>query len=275
MMKYIQYPIIATILLILLYLGIQAQNEATQYEATTIAIIEKMNLEDQAAFQVKAFVEDYSFGYFENDDRIALEKLTQQQQLHQTKAQEATLFFVGVLVLMSLSYFLIPLRSFIFLGSSAALIALYFGITTPVLMMSIHTEIQYIGDVVLSFESKGVLGSIMKLIDNNNIIIGIVILLFSVLVPLIKTASLLYISLFIHNDFTHNIVTFFKFIGKWSMVDVFVVATLLVFMTTDNSDVSRGEIQMGLYFFLSYVIVSILMSLSSEKMLKAYKDTAI
>ncbi|MCB5266456.1 MAG: paraquat-inducible protein A, partial [Candidatus Cloacimonetes bacterium] len=66
----------------------------------------------------------------------------------------------------------------------------------------------------------------------------------------------------------HGIVRFFKVIGKWSMLDVFVVAVLLVYLTGSGSEVSHAEVQVGLYFFLAYVIVSMLVSLSADKMLE-------
>ncbi len=55
------------------------------------------------------------------------------------------------------------------------------------------------------------------------------------------------------------------------MVDVFVVATFLVYLTANKGDVSRAEVEVGLYFFLAYVIVSMLMSLSADKMLHRLK----
>ena len=55
------------------------------------------------------------------------------------------------------------------------------------------------------------------------------------------------------------------------MVDVFVVAVFLVYLTANKGDVSRAEVEMGLYFFLAYVIVSLLGSLSADRMLKQLK----
>jgi uncharacterized paraquat-inducible protein A len=57
-------------------------------------------------------------------------------------------------------------------------------------------------------------------------------------------------------------------IGKWSMVDVFVVAVFLVYLTGNKGEISRAEVEMGLYYFLAYVIVSMLVSLSANKMLQ-------
>ena len=55
------------------------------------------------------------------------------------------------------------------------------------------------------------------------------------------------------------------------MVDVFVVATFLVYLTADKGDVSRAEVEVGLYFFLAYIIVSMLVSLSADRMLQNNK----
>ena len=56
------------------------------------------------------------------------------------------------------------------------------------------------------------------------------------------------------------------------MVDVFVVAVFLVYLTANKGDVSRAEVEMGLYFFLAYVIVSMLVSLSADRMLSTNKS---
>jgi uncharacterized paraquat-inducible protein A len=137
--------------------------------------------------------------------------------------------------------------------------------------VTIHKKVDYLGDVVLSFESKGILGSISKLFEGGDWVVAGVILLFSVVVPLIKICSLLFISLFMESRFAHNMVKFFKMIGKWSMVDVFVVATFLVYLTANKGDVSHAEVEVGLYFFLVYVLVSMLVSLSADRMLYAKK----
>ena len=152
------------------------------------------------------------------------------------------------------------------------MVTLVFGLITPILMVTIHTEVEYLGDIVLSFESKGVLGSIEKLFEGGDVLVALVILLFSVLVPVLKILSLLFVSVFMESKFAHNIVKFFKMIGKWSMVDVFVVAVFLVYLTANKGDVSRAEVEVGLYFFLAYVIVSMLVSISADKMLHNLKE---
>lgn len=138
-------------------------------------------------------------------------------------------------------------------------------------MMSIHKDVQYLGEVVLTMESKGVLGSIAKLFESHDYIVGGALLLFSIVLPLLKTLSMLFLALFLKNKSAQTVVQFFKMLGKWSMADVFVVATFLVYLSGNKSEMSRVEVQVGLYFFLAYVILSMLASLSADKMLQENK----
>jgi len=155
------------------------------------------------------------------------------------------------------------------LVSLGALMGLVYGLITPILLIMVHKNVEYLGDVVLSFESKGIIGSIEKLYSMGNYPVAIVILLFSVVIPSIKTIALLLLAIFEKQKFAQKMVLFFKHLGKWSMADVFVVSLLLVFLSTGSTDVSRAEIEIGLYFFLSYVIFSIIASITAEKMLQA------
>ena len=58
----------------------------------------------------------------------------------------------------------------------------------------------------------------------------------------------------------YEVITFFKLIGKWSMADVFVVSTFLVYFSASKGSMSQAEVQVGFYFFFIYVIVSMLTS---------------
>jgi len=52
------------------------------------------------------------------------------------------------------------------------------------------------------------------------------------------------------------------------MLDVFVVALLLVYLGSGKGGVTRSEIEIGLYFFLAYVLLSMTASLAAERMLR-------
>jgi len=263
----ILYILLIFVLAMMVFFGSKAYTKAKSYEQATALLVTHMSAKKLAEFQLKEFAETFSLGFYENDKKKDLEKLRAEQKLYKKQSQKYTLYFMLSFLGILGSYFFISLRVFTFFASVAGIITLVLGLITPIMMVTIHKEIEYLGDVVLSFESKGVIGSIIKLFENDDTIVALVLLLFSVLIPMIKILSLLFVSIFMENKFAYSIVNFFKMIGKWSMVDVFVVATFLVYLTTNKGDVSRAEVEVGLYFFLAYVIVSMLVSLSADKML--------
>lgn len=264
--------LLSSLVIIMGYFGLQAYTQATKYEQSTQKLVMDKDISTQAEYQAKIWAEKFSLGYYESDKRLLREVILNAQKEHQREAKRYTLYVMGVLLVILISAFLIELRLFTLFGGLAALVVLTFGLFSPLLTVTIHKEFEYIGDVVLSFESKSLLGSVVKLWEGGEIAVALVILLFSILIPLFKTFSLMFVAVVMESRFAHGIVKFFKWVGKWSMLDVFVVATLLVYLTSSRSDVSKAEVQVGLYFFLAYVIVSMLVSLSADKMLRSRRD---
>jgi len=269
--KYILYSLLVLILASMVYLGSKAYAQAILYEEATTQMVSNQGVQAQAKLQLEKWTKSVLGDFFEDEQKINLDKIREKQTLAMLKAQEYTLYFMYLMVAILFSYPFISLQSFTLFGSIAAMVTLVFGLITPILMVTIHKEVEYLGDIVLSFESKGVIGSIEKLFESGDIVVAMVILIFSVIVPALKVLSMLFVSVFKESRFAHNIVKFFKMIGKWSMVDVFVVAVFLVYLTANKGDVSRAEVEVGLYFFLAYVIISMLVSLSADRMLHKLK----
>lgn len=265
--KIIVYSLITFLLALMVYFGVKAYAQAKIYERTTTELVGYQSAEEQAKLTLESIAKSILGDWYEDERKRKIEKIRIKQNTAMEQAQQYTCYFMLVLLCLLLCYFFTSLRAFTLFGALAAMITLFFGLLAPILMVTIHKEVEYLGDIVLSFESKGVMGSILKLWESEDFIVAGVIFLFSVLIPMLKTFSLLFISVFMGNKFAHTIVRFFKIIGKWSMVDVFVVAVFLVYLTANKSDVSRAQVEVGLYFFLAYVIVSMLMSLSADKML--------
>jgi hypothetical protein len=260
---------IALCLGVMLYFGSQAYKEAIAYEKHTTELVGYQDIAVQAKRKLENFAKSILGSLYEDSNETKVfEAIKKKQAIAMQDAQTYTIYFMITAVVILASYFLTSLRVFTFIGALVAMVSLIFGLITPILMVTIHKEVEYLGDIVLSFESKGVIGSIVKLWESGDFIVAGVILLFSVITPTLKVFSLMFVSLFMESKFAHNIVKFFKMIGKWSMVDVFVVAVFLVYLTANKGDVSRAEVEVGLYFFLAYVIVSMLVSLSADKMLK-------
>ncbi len=265
------YAILIVILSVMIALGQRAYVEAKAYESATTELVSYQNAGEQAKLKFDSFAKSLLGNLYENKTKINLDKIRAKQTIAMSEAKRYTRYFLYLLGLVLLSFFFISLRAFTFFGSLLAIETLVFGLIAPILMVTIHKEIEYLGDIVLSFESKGVIGSIIKLWESGDMVVATVILLFSVIIPSLKVTALLFVSIFMKSSFAEHIVKFFKFIGKWSMVDVFVVSLFLVYLTSNKGNVSRAEVEVGLYFFLSYVIVSMIVSLTADKMLREYK----
>jgi paraquat-inducible protein A len=263
----------ATLLVGITIFAFKAYQNAKSYEEMSYIIVNKHNVTELSTNQLKKLGDILSLGFYDGYDEVLKEqkKLIETQALFKQKAVQYTIYAMGVAVLLLLLYFVMTVQAFTVTVNLTALIALAGGLLMPIMMMSIHKDVQYLGEVVLTMESKGVLGSIAKLFESHDYVVGGALLLFSILLPLLKTLSMLFLALFIKNKSAHTVVQFFKMLGKWSMADVFVVAIFLVYLSGSKSETSRAEVQVGLYFFLAYVILSMLASLSADKMLQENK----
>ena len=265
--QYVVYGVLVSILFVMIFLGQKAYTNAVTFESLTGEMVAMQGLEESTKLQLENFAKSILGDLYDAQRQVNLTEIREKQQYAMLEAEKFTRYFMYLLGAMLLSYFVLSLREYTFFGSLTAFITLVFGLVSPLLMITIHKEVEYIGDVVFSFESKGLMGSVSKLLESGDIVVAIVLGLFSVIIPMLKVLSLFFISIFMESRFAHGIVKFFKHIGKWSMLDVFVVAVFLVYLTANKGDISRAKVEVGLYFFLAYVIVSMIMSLSADKML--------
>ena len=261
-------------LIIMVWFGKQGYRHALAYESSTAQIAHRMDAAGVAELKLKELASLFTLGLVQNDAKERLQALqTQRRTLKQSAERDALYFALGAAALGVL-YGLLSARGFTIAVSLGALVALINGLITPIMLLIVHKEVEYLGDVILSFESKGILGSVSKLYADGNLVIAAAILIFSVIVPALKTLSMLFVSVYEYSPFAARVVRFFKHLGKWSMLDVFVVALLLVYMTSADQDISRAETEIGLYFFLVYVLLSMVASLSADIMLKEKEKSA-
>ncbi|WP_456393034.1 paraquat-inducible protein A [Nitratifractor sp.] len=250
------------------WLGKEGYRSAAAYEKTARQMSELMQAERVAESRLKDLASTLTFGMVKNDLAEKMERLRELRRQQQRYTWNlAVAFGLAAAAALASGLFLAP-RLYTALLSLGALIALVNGLITPILMIVVHKNVEYLGDVVLSFESKGILGSIGKLFEEGNTPLALIVLLFSILLPALKTLSLLFVSLFEYRPFAAKLVRFFKTLGKWSMLDVFIVSLLVVYLGSGNSDVSRSEIEIGVYFFAAYVFLSMAASLAAERMLE-------
>ena len=268
MIKILQTLITIALLTTMTYFGFVTYKHAKNYEESTSKIATTCDANGLASEKIDELTSIISFGLFKNKSKILLQELREKQKISKEKSKEYLYYFIETLVLTLLFTFTCTLRGAALTLSLATFISLIYGLINPILMVTIHKEVEYLGDVILSFESKGIIGSINKLFENGESAVAVTILLFSVLLPLLKSLTLTSTLLFHKHPWSKHLVNFFKHIGKWSMIDVFVVATFLVYLTSNGGGISQAEIQVGLYFFLVYVILSMITAIQTQKVLQ-------
>lgn len=162
----------------------------------------------------------------------------------------------------------------------AALPLLYVGLFAPMLEIAafelnlkipieIDTKIfgslqltkTFPGEMFFYYKSKSVIELIALLFESGNIVVAISILIFSVVIPLLKLVASLVLLLSSRLS-NMTLLRFFAFaVSKWSMADVFVIATFLSYLSFNAMSTgiqTRSSSLPGLYFFLGYCLVSLM-----------------
>ena len=117
-----------------------------------------------------------------------------------------------------------------------------------------------------------VLGGIGDLFAGGNLFIALLISLFTVVFPILKVALLLWAWLTKLPAHSSRIVAGIELLGKWSMLDVFVVALLVCLVKL--GDLVKVEIRWGLYSFCASVLIGMFASWLTHRMVKPKGWTA-
>lgn len=266
-LTYLKSLLAIMLLLALTHFGFKTYQNAKLYEATTITIAQQSNASTLAQGKIDRLTSAISFGLIKNKTQEQRTMLNKKQKEYKEISEKQFYYFIYTLVAITVFSILCTLAHQTLLLALSSFISLIYGLVNPILMVTIHKNVDHLGDVILSFESKGILGSISKLFDTGENMVALTILLFSVIIPLLKIFTLIFVIVAKEFDFAHTIVKFFKILGKWSMIDVFVVAVFLVYFTSNQGDVTHAEIEVGLYFFLIYVLLSMVAAILTHKVL--------
>ncbi len=116
-------------------------------------------------------------------------------------------------------------------------------------------------------QNKSIADVITLLWENENKPVAAVIGTFSVIVPFIKLVfTLVILILPIHG--AKRLRKFLSFIAKWSMADVFVVGAFIAYLSFANMSPGvemDADVLFGLYFFLGYVFISMILGYLLDK----------
>jgi len=120
------------------------------------------------------------------------------------------------------------------------------------------------GSVNAFDKTRSIIGTAQELFANNHQLVAVLILVFSVIVPLIKALILVSALLPVSDRTKSLLLGISNNISKWSMADVFVIAIFIAFLASSGLQQSEGLVDFqaslgkGFWFFLGYCLISIL-----------------
>ena len=168
------------------------------------------------------------------------------------KVRNTTIYFMIVLVVLLLTYFVFSKDVYIVTVLLASIIAWYIGVFTPIMTMEVWKDLPVFGHTTFIFQSRGIWSTMEHLWDHAHYVVAIMVIIFSVLIPIVKTLAL-FVAVAKKTD-----AGVIEKIGKWSMADVFVMAILLATMSLNTEDMTTANIHMAIYFFAAYVVLSMI-----------------
>lgn len=156
-----------------------------------------------------------------------------------------------------------PGRWWVPAGLAGSLALLITGMVLPV--MRVETLVFWTNDFTI-------LTGIRVLWEKDHRFLAAIILVFSVVFPLVKSAGLLAVWFFpLPHVQSARAVRFIDLLGRWSMLDVYVVAVTVVLASSKAAlDASPRA---GLYVFAGGVAASMLMSLAVERSIQLQPAT--
>ena len=138
-----------------------------------------------------------------------------------------------------------------------SLICLYPGLTNPILTLEIGAELPLVGKMTFYERTQNILETIETLFKENNELVAVLILFFSIVVPLLKAIILLMVLFFKQIKKRLNLYRFVYAIVKWSMADVFVVCVFLAYLATQSNEGIHAELEDVFYYFTAYCLISL------------------
>ncbi|MDX2505114.1 MAG: paraquat-inducible protein A [Gammaproteobacteria bacterium] len=141
-------------------------------------------------------------------------------------------------------------------------------LTMTLFIISLFTPLFTLEKFYFFSNTVSLFSALLSLLDKGHLFLFLVIFIFSILFPLFKLGVMLYVW---NSQAGVTVQHFLKWIhqlGKWSMLDVFVVALMVVSIKFDQ--VANMQIHYGFYLFLSSVLLSMLLSAISIRFLEEH-----
>ncbi|WP_154223257.1 paraquat-inducible protein A [Marinicella rhabdoformis] len=244
------------------YLAYQAYGYSVAYENQIDSLSQQLDASTNAKSKGKKFLETITFNWYSgySEEVEALEASKEVSERMDWQAQKHTKLFVAVLVLMLILHIFIKSLWSLWALLLVTSLALVTGWFAPILAIVAYQDLPVLGQTVFQFESKSIVSALHKLYESGQNGVALVIFLFTMVVPVLKTI-LKAVLLFSQNlHFSKKSISILKAIGKWSMLDVFVIAILVTYFSTKSGGATDATLQIGVYFFVAYVIASMILT---------------
>jgi len=244
------------------YLAYESWGQSVAYEHRISELSEKLSMSDNFKSKSKKVLETLTFNWYSGytEDLEALNQLKEQSENHDRLAYKFTKLFIATLVLMFLLHGFLQSKISLMAMLSVTMMALVTGWFAPILAIVAYQDIPVLGQTVFQFESKSILSALLKLYESGQTGIAVIIFVFTVLTPIMKSLMMLVVLFSQNLHFSQKSIKVLKTIGKWSMLDVFVIAILVTYFTTKSGGATDATLQIGVYYFVTYVVASMLLT---------------
>ena len=121
--------------------------------------------------------------------------------------------------------------------------------------------------MVLWKNEYSVIQGVNSLWEQGQITLAVIVFFFSIVFPIIKLSALALIwSVPLPEQKRQVVLYWLGLLGKWSMLDVFVVAILIVLVKL--GPLAKIEAQRGVYWFAAAIVLSMITSMYVERLAK-------
>ncbi len=145
-----------------------------------------------------------------------------------------------------------------------SLILLWLGWVKDMLHIDVTTH--FIVDFNLFNEKRSVLGTLQTLWESSNYWPFLLIFLFGIIIPLVKSGFIFY--LLLAKKPLVKVYGFVTAISKWAMADVFAISIFVAFLGARAMENTRAFLEPGFYYFSAYVLISAAISMVIGKMMQ-------
>lgn len=294
------------------------------FSHTLVEEIQKPENKDALKFIVRSKIEEYSeITHADTEEALLIDSLLNKHNVTDLEEfnrlstdslqylQERTYFFTYILLGIVLTFLILwgGLRNakathkpLFVLSVLLAVVVLVAGLTAPMIeidarfkevnFMLVGEQISF-SDQVIFFQSKSIIDVVGILLDTgkvDSILVGVLILAFSIIFPLAKLISTQIYLVGGERLRNNKAIHWFAFrSGKWSMADVYVIAIFMAYIgfqgildnqlqilnvnTESLASISTNEtsLQPGFMLFIGFVLFSLLLSLILKKITSTEK----